>query len=98
MPDPIPSYAAWRDQPPSVQAIHARLAQIMPVIVGPLLPDQPFTSGGGDSIDFVELLCVIDADYGVRLVVGELAPLQTVGELLVLVDGRATRRPPAIAS
>jgi acyl carrier protein len=98
MPDPMLSSASWRDQPPSVQAIYARRAQIMPVIVGPLQPDQPFTSSGGDSIDFVELLCAIDADYGVRLVVGELAPLQTVGELLLLVDRRATKRPPATAS
>ena len=65
----------------------------MPVIVAPLRPDAPFTASGGDSIDFVELLCAIEADYGVRLTIDEIAPLQTVGELFALVDRRATRRP-----
>jgi acyl carrier protein len=97
MPETIPSSVAWQSQPPSVQAIHARLAQVMPLIVTPLRPDAPFTAGGGDSIDFVELLCTIDANYGVRLTVDELAPLQTVGELLILVDRRATKRPAAPA-
>jgi len=94
MPDTTPA-AAWQGEPPSVQAIHARLAYLLPAIVAPLRPDATFTAGGGDSIDFVELLCAIDADYGVRLSVDELAPLQTVGELLRLVDDRATKRPAA---
>lgn len=83
----------WAGQPPSIQAIRARLAQLMPAVVASLRPDAPFTAGG-DSIDFVELLCAIDADYGVRLTVDELAPLLTFGELLALVDRRATKRPP----
>lgn len=97
MPNATPSATAWQDQPPPVQAIHARLAQVMPFVVAPLRPDAPFSASGGDSIDFVELLCAIDADYGVRLTVDELSPLQTVGELLALVDRRATKRPPAPA-
>ena len=65
----------------------------MPPVVAPLRPDAPFSASGGDSIDFIELLCVIEADYGVRFRTDELTPLQTVGELLLLVDQRATKRP-----
>jgi acyl carrier protein len=93
MSEPTASAASWEDLPPAVRAIQARLGQVMPVIVAPLRPDAPFTASGGDSIDFVELLCAIEADYGVRLTIDEIAPLQTVGELFALVDRRATRRP-----
>jgi acyl carrier protein len=92
MPETTPT-SDWRNLPAPVQAIHARLSAVMPTIVAPLRPDQPFTASGADSIDFVELLCVIEADYGVRLSVDDIAPLQAVGELLALVDRRATKRP-----
>ncbi|MGH7958595.1 MAG: acyl carrier protein [Opitutaceae bacterium] len=79
--------------PPSIQAIHARLLEVMPHVVASLRLDAPFNVSGGDSIDFVEFLCAIDTDYGVRLTTDDIAPLQTVGELLALVDRRATKRP-----
>ena len=93
MPEPLPSDAAWQSQPPSVQAIRRRLLEVMPLVAAPLRPDQSFAASGGDSIDFVELLCVLDQDYGVRPTVDEIAQLQTVAELLILVDRRAARRP-----
>jgi acyl carrier protein len=83
----------WHTMPPAVRAIHARLLQVTPHLAPALRPDAPFSVSGGDSIDFVEFLCAIDADYGVRLTTDDIAPLQTVGELLVLVDRRATKRP-----
>ena len=65
----------------------------MPQIASVLRPDAPFGASGGDSIDLVELLCALDADYGVRLSTDDFASLRTVGELLTLVDRRATKRP-----
>jgi acyl carrier protein len=85
--------ATWQSQPRAVQAIRSRLLHVMPLVAAPLRPDQSFAASGGDSIDFVELLCAIETDYGVRLTVDEIAPMQTVAELLLLVDRRATRRP-----
>ncbi len=92
MSETIPS-GPWQSLPPSVQTIHARLAQKMPGLGAQLRPGASFAECGGDSIEFVELLCAIEADYGVRLRTDEIATLQTVGELLLLVDQRATKRP-----
>jgi acyl carrier protein len=93
MSDTVPPTTVWQGLPPSMQAIHTRLAQVLPVLVAQLRPDASFAECGGDSIDFVELLCVIEADYGVRLSTDEITSLQTIGELLLLVDQRASKRP-----
>lgn len=88
-----PNDLAWQHVPCSVQDIRARLLHVMPLVAAPLRPDQSFAASGGDSIDFVELLCAIESDYGVRLTVDEIGPLETLADLLLLVDRRAIRRP-----
>lgn len=85
--------AAWAGEPPAHRAIHARLLQVMPNLARQLRPKASLTECGGDSIDLVELLCVAESDYGVRLTVDEVAGLRTVGDFLALIDARATKRP-----
>src|SRR5687767_12223413 len=79
--------------PPSVQAIYTRLGHVVPELATTFRLDAPFVASGGDSIDLVELLCAIDTDYGVRLTTDDIVSLRTLGELLTLVDQRATKRP-----
>ncbi len=89
-----PATLAWAGEPAGSRAIHARLLQVMPGLAGQLRPNATLMECGGDSIDLVELLCAIESDYGVRLTVDEVGALKTVGELMALINARATRRPP----
>lgn len=97
---PVPDSpaAAWADRPPAHQAIHARLLQVMPALALRLRPAATLTECGSDSLDLVELLCTADTDYGVRLSIDEVAQLKSVGDLIQLIDTRATKRPPASPS
>ena len=87
------SAAAWAAEPASRRAIHARLLQVMPALASQLRPEVSLSACGGDSIDLVELLCVAEGDYGVRLTVDEVGALRTVGDFLAIIDTRATKRP-----
>ena len=96
MPESAPSARppnAWLATPAPVQAIHARLCQVMPQLGPQLQPGKDFRAAGGDSIDFVELLCAIEADYGVRFTEDEIAATATIGQMLAQVDRKATKRP-----
>ncbi len=92
---PAPDFRteAWAARPPAQRAIHARLLQVMPALAARLRPEATLAECGSDSLDLVELLCTADTDYGVRLSIDEVAQLKTVGDLVHLIDTRATRRP-----
>jgi acyl carrier protein len=77
----------------SREAIYQRLRRAMPHLSATLPSEATFADCGGDSLDFVELCCSIDSDYGVRLTVDDLRAAPKMGELLTLIDQRATRRP-----
>lgn len=89
--------AAWAGEPPAHRAIHARLLQVMPALASQLRPQASLIECGGDSIDLVELLCVAESDYGVRLTVDEVTALRTVGDFIAVIDTRATKRPASSA-
>lgn len=57
-----------------------------------LLSDLPF-----DSLDMVELLCLIDDEFGLRFEEGELQRLRTVGHLADRIAG-AARQTPEVAN
>lgn len=51
-------------------------------------PDTPVVSLQLESIDLVELLCGVDAEFGVSLTIEEFQSAQTVGELLTLITNK----------
>ena len=68
-----------------------RLAQLMPHLKHRFEPDQLFRDGGFDSLDLVELLCVIESEFAVSLDDKDLAA-STVGELAELISERTLHR------
>jgi acyl carrier protein len=54
--------------------------------------DQPLSRQNIDSIDFVDLLCTINAEFGVRLTEAELADDPTFIKLAESIAARAQNR------
>lgn len=69
-------------------AILARLRVVCPTLATRLEPDRNLRACGLDSLEFVDLLCAIEAEFRVRLTIADLAPDLTVAELLALVADR----------
>lgn len=65
-----------------------RLRQSIPRLAPEFIPERRLDELGADSIDMVELLVVIDSDFGVRLKEDELPRLVTVDDLLQLIVAR----------
>jgi acyl carrier protein len=66
-----------------------RLRQTIPRLAPEFAPERSLDELGADSIDLVELLVVIDSDFGVRLKEEEFLQLVTVDDLLRLVVDRS---------
>jgi acyl carrier protein len=66
-----------------------RLRQTIPRLAQEFIPERRLDELGADSIDMVELLVVIDSDFGVRLKEGEFLELVTVDDLLQLIVDRS---------
>ena len=66
-----------------------RLRQTIPRLAPEFLPERRLDELGADSIDMVELLVVIDSDFGVRLKEDEFLQLVTVDDLLQLIVDRS---------
>ena len=66
-----------------------RLRQAIPQLAPEFIPERHLDEIGADSIDMVELLVVIDSDFGVRLKEDEFLRLVTVGDLLQLIVDRS---------
>ena len=65
-----------------------RLRQTIPRLAPEFIPERRLDELGADSIDMVELLVVIDSDFGVRLKEDEFLRLVTVDDLLRLIVER----------
>ena len=65
-----------------------RLRQTIPRLAPEFIPERRLDELGADSIDMVELLVVIDSDFGVRLKEDEFLRLVTVDDLLQLIVER----------
>jgi acyl carrier protein len=65
-----------------------RLSRLLPHLRHRFQADQPFHDGGFDSLDLVELLCVIESEFAVSLNERDLAAA-TVGELANLICDRS---------
>ncbi len=70
-------------------AILARLHRVCPALATRLDPDRPLRACGLDSLEFVDLLCAVEAEFSVRLGTDELRPETTLRDLAALI---ATRR------
>jgi acyl carrier protein len=66
-----------------------RLRQTIPRLAAEFAPKRRLDELGADSIDLVELLVVIDSDFGVRLKQEEFQQLVTVDDLLQLIIDRS---------
>ena len=71
--------------------ISARLGVCLPRLATQLQPGIRIASLALDSMDTVELLCVIHAEFGVRLTEAEFHPGQTIGGLLAVISTRSER-------
>jgi acyl carrier protein len=67
-----------------------RLRQTIPRLAPEFIPGRRLDELGADSIDMVELLVIIDSDFGVRLKEDEFRRLVTVDDLLQLIVERST--------
>ena len=66
-----------------------RLRQTLPRLASQFVPERRLHELAADSIDLVELLVVIDSDFGVRLKEEEFLQLVTVDDLLQLIVDRS---------
>ncbi len=74
------------------QQVLDRLAVRLPQLRHLIRPDQPIGALGLDSIDFVEMLCVIESELNVTVRDDDLAAAATVGELAELICRRRRER------
>ncbi len=74
---------------PAHAEVSARLLSALPRLRGEWQEDARIADLGLDSMDMVELLCVVHQDFGARLSEEELGGLETVGELIDLVSQKA---------
>lgn len=69
----------------TTNAIAAQLRLCLPRLATSLDPSARVVELELDSMDTVELLCVIHEEFGVRLTDAEFHPEQTIGGLLAII-------------
>ena len=77
----------------NTQQILARLTVCLPRLALKLRAEASLADLALDSLDTVELLCVIHAEFGVRLTESEFHPRQTVGGLLEVIAAHGECQP-----
>ena len=82
------------NEPNDCAAIAERLQLCLPNLATFHQPERRLAELGLDSMDTVELLCVIHEEFGVRLTESDFHPAQTVGGLLAAI---AAQLQPALA-
>lgn len=68
------------------QEVANHLALCLPRLAGLFQPQVRLADLALDSMDTVELLCVIHGEFGVRLTDAEFHPEQTIGGLLTAIS------------
>jgi len=71
----------------TAEIVLERLRACLPSVE--LKADQPLSHHNIDSIDLVELLCAIDAEFGVRITEADLSADPTLDQLAALVIDRS---------
>lgn len=72
----------------------ARLRRRMPGALRGAQPETPLTDLSIDSLDVVELLCVVDDEFGVRLEQRAFDEARTVGDLADRIAAGSAGAPP----
>ncbi len=62
-----------------------RLRSCLPQCLHGVGPDTPLSSLGLDSLDLVELLCALEAEFHVSITLEEFESVTTAGDLAALV-------------
>lgn len=75
----------------STDDISARLGLCLPRLARELQPGSRVADLALDSMDTVELLCVIHEEFGVRLTEEEFHSGQTIGGLLTAISNRTAQ-------
>ena len=68
-----------------------RLRQTIPRLAPEFIPERRLDELGADSIDMVELLVVIDSDFGLRLKQDEFLELVTFDDQLQMIIDRSPK-------
>ena len=68
----------------------ARLRVRLPHLAALIQPEVRMANVELDSLDWVELLCVVDSEFGVRLSETDLRSLESVGTLARFIAERGT--------
>lgn len=75
----------------SIESVHARLLALCPTLATRLTPEAALRASGLDSLEFVELLCAIEAGFQIRLTTDDLTPETTVNQVCALILTRLPR-------
>ena len=75
------------------QTVLERLRALLPQLAPSLAPEASIACLGLDSLDTVQLFCVIGEEFGVRLSVDEFQAATTVSDLLAIVAAKANNNP-----
>jgi acyl carrier protein len=79
----------------NTQEILHHLVTCLPRLAPELRAETHLAELALDSLDTVELLCVIHAEFGVRLTESEFHPGQTIGGLLEVISARGESANPS---
>ena len=77
----------------STQDILHQLQLCLPRLAGSLREDLRLQELGLDSMETVELLCVVHEEFGVRLTEAEFQPQHRLGQILAAIALKATSSP-----
>lgn len=72
----------------NAEAVARQLRLCLPRLAASLRPEVVVADLALDSLDTVELLCVVHEEFGVRLSDSEFHPTQTIGGLLAVIAQR----------
>lgn len=72
-----------------------RLRVVCPALAARLSPERTLARCGLDSIELVELLCAVEAEFGVRLQLDEISADTLLETVLATIANRARSLPPS---
>jgi acyl carrier protein len=81
----------WRVPPAEVNEVLERLGRRLPHVLARVHRDSRLDQLPLDSLDVIELLCVIDYEFGVRLTQEQFGRTKTVADLAKVIAKQSSR-------